>query len=93
MPPISSPLCASVHVRHRARRGSSPLRAPCAKKLRGSRRSRAIAWRMRAEPNMEPSAVERHAVATPSTTKYGLTHKCCITDKSNCNAPRSTVPA
>ena len=33
-------------------------------------RSRARACMMRAEPNIEPRAVERHAVAMPSTTKY-----------------------
>eukprot|EP00962_Isochrysis_galbana_P018760 scaffold5417_cov129-Isochrysis_galbana.AAC.3 len=56
-------------------------------------RSRAMACIIRADPNMEPRAVDRQAVATPSTTNMGLTHRCCIADRSNCRAPRSTVPA
>jgi hypothetical protein len=32
---------------------------------------------MRADPNMEPRAVERQAVAMPSTTKYCETHEAC----------------
>ena len=40
-------------------------------------RSRARACMMRADPNMEPRAVERQAVAMPSTTKYCETHEAC----------------
>eukprot|EP00965_Chrysotila_dentata_P049181 1631249-Pleurochrysis_carterae.AAC.2 len=69
--PMNMPSCAMRYERTTARRGSSPAVAPAAKKrTNGKRLSRAMACRMRAEPNMEPSAVERHAAVTPNTTKY-----------------------
>ena len=56
--------------------------------------SLASACMIRAEPNMEPRAVERQAVAIPSTTKYGeAAHASCITLRLYCRAPRSRVPA
>ena len=57
-----------------ARRGSSPCAEPFEKIRSGGKIwSRARACMMRAEPNIEPRAVERQAVAMPSTTKYWLT--------------------
>ena len=39
--------------------------------------SRAMACMMREEPNIEPSAVERHAAAMPRTTIPPETAECC----------------
>merc|ERR1719469_46764 len=69
-PPSRIPASARKKVTTMALRGSSPFLVPCLKNPKhGKISSRAIACKILAEPNIEPKAVERHAVATPSTMK------------------------
>jgi hypothetical protein len=67
-----------AHARARGGRGRARLGGACM---------------MRAEPNMDPRAVERQAVATPRTTKRYETHVCCTAARSYCSAARSMVAA
>ena len=70
MPPAHTPASASAKASAAAARGSSPRPQP-RPRTAGTSRSRESAWSTRGAARSEPSALERHAAHTPSSTSAG----------------------